>query len=59
MTTKLEGISAYLYSVLWIRQIYGKLKREFPELQTNIVILLTDIPSKTINLREISFIILF
>lgn len=47
MTTRFEGISAYLYSVLWVSQIYRKLKKDFPDLQTKIVILLTDIPPAT------------
>ena len=44
MCPLLEGIPAYIYSVLWTHRIFGKLKKMFPDLQIKMVLLLTDFP---------------
>jgi len=40
---KFRGISALIYSGLWRRQIFGKLKRDFPE-NTTFIVYITDQP---------------
>ena len=48
MCPMLEGIPAYIYSVLWTHRIFGKLKKMFPDLQIKMILLLTDFPPATV-----------
>lgn len=43
MCAKFRGISALIYSGLWRRQIFGKLKEDFQE-KTKLVLFITDQP---------------
>jgi len=43
MCAKFRGIPALVYSGLWRRQIFGKLKNDFPE-ETKYVVYITDQP---------------
>lgn len=47
MSPLLEGIPAFIYSLLWTRKIFGKLEKLFPDLQIKMVLLLTDFPPAT------------
>lgn len=44
MSSKYEGFPAIVYSRLWLSQIFGKLKREFPDLQIKIALFMIDMP---------------
>ncbi|NVM55270.1 MAG: hypothetical protein HWN66_16305 [Candidatus Helarchaeota archaeon] len=48
MCAKYEGFSAIVYSRLWLLQIFGKLRSEFPDLQIRLVIFATDFPPATL-----------
>ena len=43
MCAKFRGIPALIYSGLWRRQIFGKLKKDFPQ-KTKLAIFITDQP---------------
>ena len=43
MCAKFRGIPALIYSGLWRREIFGKLKKDFPG-KTKLVIYITDLP---------------
>ena len=43
MCAKFKGIPALIYSGLWRRQIFGKLKKDFPQ-KTTLVVYITDQP---------------
>ena len=48
MSSKYEGFPAVIYSRLWLLQIFGKLKSEFPDLQIKIALFMTDWPPATL-----------
>ncbi len=48
MNKKVEGLPAIIYSRLWLLQVFGKLKSEFPDLQIRIVLFVTDFPPATL-----------
>ncbi len=48
MSSKYEGFPAVIYSRLWLLQIFGKLKSEFPNLQIKIALFMTDWPPATL-----------
>ena len=48
MCSKYEGFPAIAYSGLWFLQIFGKLRRQFPDLKTKIVFFVTDAPPATL-----------
>ena len=43
MCAKFRGIPALIYSGLWRRQIFGKLKKDFPQ-KTKLAVFITDQP---------------
>lgn len=43
MCAKFRGIPAIIYSGLWRRQIFGRLKKDFPK-KTKLVVFITDQP---------------
>ncbi|MCK4285010.1 MAG: hypothetical protein KAX18_02355 [Candidatus Lokiarchaeota archaeon] len=43
MCAKFKGIPALIYSGLWRRQIFGKLKKDFPQ-KTKLAVYITDQP---------------
>ena len=43
MCAKFSGIPALIYSGLWRRQIFGKLKKDFPQ-KTTLAVFITDEP---------------
>ena len=43
MCAKFKGITALIYSGLWRRQIFGKLKKDFPQ-KTKLAVFITDQP---------------
>ncbi|MHA2039435.1 MAG: hypothetical protein ACW98X_23670 [Promethearchaeota archaeon] len=43
MCAKFKGIPALIYSGLWRRQIFGKLKKDFPQ-KISLVVFITDQP---------------
>lgn len=55
MCAKFRGIPALIYSGLWRRQIFGKLKKDYPE-PTKFVVYITDqLPAVLINIDNGNF----
>ncbi|NVM28930.1 MAG: hypothetical protein HWN65_08800 [Candidatus Helarchaeota archaeon] len=48
MSAKYEGFSAIVYSRLWLLQIFGKIRNEFPDLKFKVVLFMTDFPPATL-----------
>ena len=44
MCQDIEGIPAYVYSVLWLNKMYGRLRRNFSDLHVKIALYFTDFP---------------
>ena len=45
---KYEGFPAIFYSRLWLQEIFGKLRKNFTDFHTRIVVLVTDSPPATL-----------
>ena len=55
MCAKFRGIPALIYSGLWRRQIFGRLKKDFPN-KTKLVVYITDqLPAVLINIDNGNF----
>ena len=48
MSSMYEGFPAIVYAGLWSLRIFGKLKREFPDLRLNMIFFVTDAPPATL-----------
>ncbi|MFX1573793.1 MAG: hypothetical protein ACFFB0_13670 [Promethearchaeota archaeon] len=55
MCAKFRGINALIYSGLWRRQIFGKLKRDFPEITTFIVYITDQPPAILVKIDDGNF----